>query len=113
MKRDVTWRLKESGRTGPFWQKRFYDHVIRDADYFARHLDYVHYNPVKHQQASRPTEHGWSSFQEWVKGALIPNIGAQSSQIISRPWTWSRSASHVDITFLLWAGRFHLNRELT
>jgi putative transposase len=53
VKRDVTWRLKELGSKGPFWQKRFYDHVIRDDDDFGRHLDYVHFNPVKHGFVSR------------------------------------------------------------
>jgi putative transposase len=67
IKRDVTWRLKESGRIGPFWQKRFYDHIIRDDDDFARHLDYVHFNPVKHGLVERPIDHRWSSFKEWVK----------------------------------------------
>jgi putative transposase len=67
MKRDVSWRLKESGRKGPFWQKRFYDHVIRDDDDFGRHLDYIHFNPVKHGYVSHPVDYRWSSFIEWVK----------------------------------------------
>ncbi|MDJ0807166.1 MAG: transposase [Gammaproteobacteria bacterium] len=73
VKRDVTWRLRESGHTGPFWQKRFYDHIIRNDDDFGCHLDYVHYNPVKHGQASRPLEHPWSSFQEWVSRGVYPS----------------------------------------
>lgn len=72
LKRDVTWRLKEKGRTGPFWQKRFYDHIIRDDNDFARHLDYVHFNPVKHDLVQRPWDHRWSSFSEWVKRGVYP-----------------------------------------
>jgi putative transposase len=67
VKRDVTWRLKESGHKGPFWQKRFYDHLIRDDTDFGRHLDYIHFNPVKHGYVSRPRDYRWSSFPEWVK----------------------------------------------
>jgi putative transposase len=67
VKRDVTWRLKELGSKGPLWQKRFYDHVIRDDDDFGRHLDYVHFNPVKHGYVSRAANYQWSSFHEWVK----------------------------------------------
>ena len=67
LKRNVTWRLKESGLTGLFWQQRLYDHIIRDDDDLARHLDYVHYNPVKHGLVGRPIDYSWSSFAEWVK----------------------------------------------
>jgi len=66
VKRDVTWRLKESGIKVK-WQKRFYDHVIRDIDDFDRHLDYLHYNPLKHNVASNVYEYPYSSFNEWVK----------------------------------------------
>ena len=30
------------------WQRRFWEHTIRDETDFARHIDYIHYNPVKH-----------------------------------------------------------------
>ncbi len=83
VKRDVTWRLKESGQTGPFWQKRFYDHIIRDDEDLGRHLDYVHFNPVKHGYASRVADHPWSSFQEWVKRDVYPeNWGATEPEWI-------------------------------
>jgi REP-associated tyrosine transposase len=73
MKRDATWRLKRTGLAGPFWQNRFYDHVIRDEEDLGRHLDYVHFNPVKHGCASRAAEYRWSSFPEWVKKETYPD----------------------------------------
>lgn len=77
VKRDVSWRLKDAGLVGPFWQKRFYDHVIRDDDDFGRHLDYVHCNAVKHGYASRAADYRWSSFREWVKRGVFPEeLGA-------------------------------------
>lgn len=30
------------------WQRRFWEHQIRDEQDYARHVDYIHYNPVKH-----------------------------------------------------------------
>jgi putative transposase len=72
LKRDAGWRLKESGLSGPIWQKRFYDHIIRDEDDFARHLDYVHFNPVKHGSVESAGDHRWSSFSEWVKRGVYP-----------------------------------------
>ena len=35
------------------WQRRFWEHTIRDEDDFARHVDYIHFNPVKHGLVSR------------------------------------------------------------
>lgn len=48
------------------WQQRFWEHVIRDEDDLQRHLDYVHYNPVKHGLAKCPHAWEWSSFSRMV-----------------------------------------------
>ena len=50
-----------------FWQQRFWEHTIRDEDDFRRHVDYIHYNPVKHGLAACPHAGEWSSFARWVK----------------------------------------------
>lgn len=57
-------RAKHRERT--IWQRRFWEHSIRDEDDFKNHLDYIHYNPVKHGLATCP--HAWphSSFAVWV-----------------------------------------------
>jgi len=49
------------------WQRRFWEHVIRDEDDLQRHLNYIHYNPVKHGVAR--CAHAWpySSFKKWVE----------------------------------------------
>ena len=46
----------------PVWQRRFWEHAISDAEDWRRHMDYIHYNPVKHGLASRPGDWRWSSF---------------------------------------------------
>lgn len=48
------------------WQRRFWEHTVRDEDDFKAHLDYIHYNPVKHGYAARPAEWPHSSFHKWV-----------------------------------------------
>jgi putative transposase len=48
-----------------FWQKRYWDHIIRDEDDFANHLHYIHYNPVKHGHVSKPEDWPHSSFLSW------------------------------------------------
>ena len=49
------------------WQRRFWEHLIRDQQDFARHMDYIHYNPVKHGHVSCPHQWKHSSFHHWVK----------------------------------------------
>jgi putative transposase len=49
------------------WQKRFYEHVIRDDRDFAAHVEYIHYNPVKHGLVASPAEWPWSSFHRYVR----------------------------------------------
>ena len=48
------------------WQRRFWDHVIRNRKDLNRHIDYVHYNPVKHGYVARPFDYEWSSFKTHV-----------------------------------------------
>ena len=65
-------KRKERG----IWQRRFWDHVIRDELDFERHLDYIHYNPVKHGYVKCPRDWPYSSFQRWVeRGVYEPNWG--------------------------------------
>lgn len=52
------------------WQRRFWDHVIRDQDDFKRHMDYIHYNPVKHRYVNACKDWPYSSFHRLVKEGL-------------------------------------------
>jgi len=49
------------------WQKRFWEHRIRDARDFRMHLDYIHANPLKHALVSLPRDWPASSFHRYVK----------------------------------------------
>jgi putative transposase len=48
------------------WQRRFWEHTIRDEADMESHFDYIHYNPVKHALVQRPRDWPWSSFRRWV-----------------------------------------------
>lgn len=54
------------------WQRRFWEHAIRDDKGYRRRLDYIHYNPVKHRVAACP--HAWtaSSFARAVAEGAYP-----------------------------------------
>ena len=54
-------------RESNVWQRRFWEHTIRDEADLASHLDYIHYNPVKHGLVSCPHLWEYSSFHTWVK----------------------------------------------
>jgi len=50
-----------------FWQNRFWDHVIRDDKDFKMHLDYIHYNAIKHGYVAKPEIWRYSSYLKWVE----------------------------------------------
>jgi len=76
-KRDVSWALKADGLSMPLWQNRFYDHLIRNDDDLHRHLDYLHFNPVKHGHCAHPRDWPHSSFAAWQsRGAYADDWGA-------------------------------------
>ncbi len=54
-------------RESDVWQRRFFDHAIRDEDDFIAHMNYLHYNPVKHGYVECPKDWAWSSFAHWVR----------------------------------------------
>jgi putative transposase len=54
------------------WQRRFWEHVIRDDNDYARHIDYVHWNPMKHGLVKKVSDWPFSSFHRYVKEGLYP-----------------------------------------
>jgi putative transposase len=65
-------------READVWQRRFWEHTIRDEMDLEQHAHYIHYNPVKHGLVTCP--HLWpnSSFRRWVAaGDYEPDWGCQ------------------------------------
>ncbi len=66
----------------PCWQNRFREHRIRDERDYANHLDYIHYNPVKHGYVTCPQAWPYSSFSKLVKqGVYAPGWGASPPKL--------------------------------
>ncbi len=61
-------RIKK--REQNIWQRRFWEHQIRDELDYKRHIDYIHFNPVKHRLATAPREWKYSSFHRYVKNGI-------------------------------------------
>jgi putative transposase len=63
----TTTRSRIKRRESVIWQRRFWEHQIRDDEDFRAHVDYLHYNPVKHGFASAVREWPHSSFFNFVR----------------------------------------------
>src|SRR5579885_389161 len=63
---------KLAKREKGIWQRRYWEHVIRDDADLTRHIDYIHFNPVKHGLVSRACDWPHSSFHRFVKRGDLP-----------------------------------------
>jgi putative transposase len=64
------------------WQRRYWEHAIRDDADFERHIDYVHFNPVKHRHVNRVRDWAYSSFHRYVEqGILAADWGGNLQEI--------------------------------
>ena len=54
------------------WQRRYWEHLIRDDADLHRHIDYIHYNPVKHGHAMQVAKWPHSTFHRYVRAAVYP-----------------------------------------
>jgi len=54
------------------WQRRYWEHAIRDDADFERHVDYIHFNPVRHGLVARVRDWSFSSFHRYVKQGRLP-----------------------------------------
>ncbi len=58
--------MRINGFDGPVWQKRFWEHTIKDAKDLNSHIDYIHYNPLKHGYVDEVIDWPYSSFKRYV-----------------------------------------------
>jgi len=63
----------QEGRKGSrsVWQQRYWEHVLRDEDDYRRHVEYIHYNPVKHGYVDRPVDWPHSSIHRFIRKGLV------------------------------------------
>jgi putative transposase len=58
-------RIRKSERG--IWQRSYWEHAIRDQRDYQNHVDYIHYNPVKHGHAKAAKDWPYPSFHLWLK----------------------------------------------
>lgn len=64
------------------WQPKFYEHTVRDEDDYIDHIEYVHYNPVKHGYVKHPIDWHCSSFHEYVRRGWYPRDWCSGSDTV-------------------------------
>ncbi len=62
------------------WQRRYWEHTLRDDDDFARHRDYIHFNPVRHGYTDEAWQWPYSSFRRMVQLGVYPTSWIRSVQ---------------------------------
>ena len=65
-------KSRSAKRERGIWQRRFWEHLIRDDHDLERHVNYVHYNPVKHGHAGRALDGPFSPFHRFVRCRWLP-----------------------------------------
>lgn len=60
-------RSRSARKESNLWQRRFWEHLIRDETDFANHCDYIHSNPVRHGLCDRPQLWEFSSIHRFMK----------------------------------------------
>jgi putative transposase len=74
-------RLKRGERG--IWQRRYWEHLLCDEIDFQHHVDYIHWNPVKHGRVNEVKQWPYSSFHRYVKKGILPENWASDSNIIN------------------------------
>ena len=54
------------------WQRRFWEHLIRDEKDYEHHLNYIHYNPVKHGYVKKASDWPYSSIHRLIRSGIVP-----------------------------------------
>lgn len=68
---------RKKKRERAIWQRRFWEHLIRDEKDYEQHVNYIHFNPVRHGYVNKPSHWKYSSIHHYILEKVIPE-----------DWTW-------------------------
>ena len=71
-------RSRRDKRERGIWQRRYWEHIILDSQDYEHHVNYIHFNPVKHGYVHKPSDWKYSSIHRFI------NKG-----ILSKNWAWN------------------------
>ncbi len=70
--RDKRSLSRQKHRESTLWQRRFWEHKIRNEKDLRHHVDYIHYNPVKHGHCQNPTDWPYSTVHNFISKRIYP-----------------------------------------
>ncbi|WED43281.1 REP-associated tyrosine transposase [Legionella cardiaca] len=73
---------RQKKRERGIWQRRYWEHLIRDTEDYEHHINYIHYNPVKHGYVNNPSDWPYSSIHRFIKQAILPKKWAYNDKCI-------------------------------
>jgi putative transposase len=73
---------RENKKEQTIWQRRFWEHLIKNEQDFICHVDYIHYNPVKHRLVNAPSAWEYSSFHRYVQQEIYQIDWGANEEII-------------------------------
>ena len=85
-KREKVSKSRNSKGERGIWQRRYWEHLIRDENDYERHVDYIHYNPVKHGYVNTAADWPYSTVHEYIEKRLLDE-------------NWGRGGDEMDIQF--------------
>ncbi len=80
----ITESRKKKGERG-IWQRRYWEHLIRSDNDYEKHVDYIHYNPVKHKYVNQAALWPYSTIHDYVKKGLL-----------NENWAYNDSSDEID-----------------
>lgn len=69
-------KYRVNKRERGIWQRRYWEHMIQDTKDYEHHINYIHYNPVKHGYVLNPAEWRFSSIHRFIKHEILSKNGA-------------------------------------
>ena len=62
---------RQKKRERGIWQRRYWEHIIRDTVDYEHHVNYIHYNPVKHGYVKNPSDWQYSSIHRFIRKGIV------------------------------------------
>ena len=64
------------------WQRRYWEHLIRDEQDYIHHVDYIHYNPVKHGYINRAADWPYSSIHRYIRSGMLDKDWGTNKMVV-------------------------------
>jgi len=83
-KRETIYGSRRGKNERGIWQRRYWEHQIRDERDLNTHIDYIHYNPVKHRHTSSPIDWPYSSIHRYIRQGLVAKDWGATGELEGR-----------------------------